>query len=244
MKAGIHLVLLVACLGWGAGLARGDDVNDVNNAADPSLVWLEDVFDANQIDPAIWRVVKIPHSSNKGDIGVDGHGHLVVTATSDDFGQPQAQVFAETISRLSNVPWTYYSAINFSATAVNREDLRLGFWFDMTDGSCAYLAFDSKNGMQLKYGNDKQANAGPLLYQNSWYELKFVWDGVELRTWYRERGRSQWLGGSKGEGLALFSSFTAYPERFRIGVPEIKYPTWLGLTMALLVDYWLMQPPG
>ena len=78
---------------------------------------------------------------------------------------------------------------------------------------------------------------GRRLYEAQWYELKFGWDGTELRGWYRERGRGTWLGGTNNLGLLLYASGSAWPERVKVGQTDIGASSNNDLTMTLLVEY-------
>jgi hypothetical protein len=203
----------------------------------------QDEFSYTNLNPNSWSSLDNDFAAgNVGSVNANGQGQLAVILTNDYPYTPRAQEFAETVKRFPNQPWTCYTAIRFTSNASDHTDLRLGYRFEMADGSYAYLLLDSAKGMQVRYGNHVQSNDGPNLYQNWWYELKFNWSGSELRAWYREKGRSIWLGGTSNAGLVLYSAFPSHPERVKIGQTDIAYPTG-DVTMTLLVDYWNQTEP-
>jgi hypothetical protein len=193
---------------------------------------VQDDFNGTTIDASKWTVTTQNYGSNNGTIAPDGSGFLVINVHSGDSGQPRCQTFIRSITTLP-ASWTCYSRIQFVSNALDRGDTQVGYYFEMSDGSKAFFLFDSRMGMQIRYGNDAESHDGPSLYANNWYELKFVYDGVEIRAWYRETGRSEWLG-----NFALAVSFTAQPERIRIGQSGVQYPSWGSVTHTLTVDYW------
>ena len=79
----------------------------------------------------------------------------------------------------------------------------------------------------------------PVPRTRLWYELKFAWDGEQLKAWYREQGRSQWLG-----DFLLYSSVTTYPERIKLGQTDIQSNSGSDMSLTLWVDYWHLQEPA
>ena len=210
----------------------------------------EDQFTTSPLNTALWRVQRYdmynnPYYPNTGSAGLDDQGHLQIRIGCSRTDTPMAQEYVETIARLPNANWTACTAVNFTNTMTERSDAGLGFRFEMADGKSAYLRFDSRSGMTLKYGSNTGGSFdGPPLYPAQWYELKFAWSNSVLRAWYRERGGLQWLGGSGNAGYTLFSSAATWPERVKIGQTEIATPTSSSSeTMNLLVDYWQAADP-
>jgi hypothetical protein len=145
----------------------------------------------------------------------------------------------ETFNRLPSVTWTSYTSVRFTNNLIGRSDVDLGYRFEMADGSYAYLLFDTRNGMTLKYGGSVRGEVtGPSLTAGSWYDLKFWWDGASLHGSYRATGQPSWVG-----DYLLVTNSAVWPERVKIGQADIATPT-SGSTadLTLLVDYWDMPP--
>jgi hypothetical protein len=201
--------------------------------------WPEDDFNDGVIDPNKWNILYTPHCTNAGAIE-EKNGSLHVAVYQRDECE-LAQVYAESVEAETDEPWTYYAAVYFGASANNWSSVHVGFYFVMEDGSAAFLRFDSVgcSTCRMTFGSATTA-VGPNLWCNRWYELKVSWDSVELRAWYREKGRRAWLG-----GFAIYSSFSTYPETLRIGQAcyGCSAGTWQDLDMHLYVDYWTRTEP-
>ena len=201
--------------------------------------FVEDLFDETVTDPVLWRSRDYDSGGSKASVSRDAWGRLVASANTYYSGYYQGQAFVETVPRMTDTAWEAFTAMKFEADVPGRSDLDLGWRFEMANGSYAYLEFDSVNQMRLKYGNEVAGYAGPSLYQTEWYELKFAWDGDELRAWYREQGRSEWLG-----DFVLYSSVSTYPERIKFGQTDIRSSSADNMTLTLWVDYWQFQEPA
>ena len=207
------------------------------------LSWGDDDFSGGTLDATVWSAFDQDQPYSNGSVALDGSGDLWVQLFSYDNGTI-AQAYVTSAGTMGDTPWAYYTAANFTAAVTRESSLDLGYRFEMADENYAYLQFDATHGMRLKYGNQASANLGASLYQTKWYELKFVWDGTELRAWYRERGGSLWLGGTNNTGYTLYSSTTTYPQTVKIGQTDVEASaSGTDVTMTLLVDYWRTTEP-
>lgn len=137
------------------------------------------------VNPALWTCVDQDQTYSSGSVALDGSGHLRVDVSSSSNG-PVAKEYAASLGTQTDEPWTCYTAARFTASAPGWSTIDLGYRFEMSDNtvsnpSYAFLEFDSRDGMKLKYGDPANTYDGPALYASQWYELKFAWDGTDLR---------------------------------------------------------------
>ena len=205
--------------------------------------WQEDEFDGTDIDPAKWSVACTAQGSNSGVIepnsSCGGSLHAAVYHRTKDYNLPLC--YAESVGDEIDRPWTYYTRVKYQATAVNWTSVHVGFYFVMENGEQAFLRFDSSgcSACRLSYGSGDVAY-GARLWHKVYYDLKFSWDGTALRAWYREPGRTAWLG-----NYAIYSSFTTYPQKVRIGqgCPACNAGTYSDVNMDMYVCYWRLTEP-
>ena len=178
-----------------AGLAMATSYDASFQVVASANNWGEDAFTGSVVDSNRWQVVVTNTAGSSAAVGLDGVGHLRMSASTWDSGYNMGRGYVSSAGVMPESPWVYYTAVRYEADVTGRSDLALGYRFELSDGGHAYLKFDSVNGMRLRYGNQVISRNGSALYEAQWYELKFGWDGTELRGWYRERGRGRgWEG--------------------------------------------------
>ncbi|MFC1736093.1 PKD domain-containing protein [Candidatus Hydrogenedentota bacterium] len=200
-----------------------------------------DEFDGTEINAVSWRVIDNDFT-NTATVETDGEGHLRLSTFSGSwYSNLHGQGFVETQERLPEGPWTLYSRTMYNSNRHNDYGGDLGFAFDMDSGERAYFHFRNNNGTQIYHSKAQGVGEyGAMLHPNAWYEVRFRYDGVELRGDYRKSGDSVWKG-----DYALFASATAKPERLKIGQPEILWVDSGGnVTSTLLVDYISQTEPA
>jgi len=187
---------------------------------DPALQSLPDEdFTYWPLDPAKWTVIDNDFGSNSTvNVAGDGGGALQISLYKDAYNTMLAQGFVEWTDRLSDIPWTLYAQVKYDSNAYNDDGGYLGFTFDIPGQNQAFFRFRNTNGMQVFYSQPgvTGGQAGASLYSKTWYEIRFTYNGIDLRADYRESGNAIWQG-----NYLLFSSPSIKPERLKIGQCDI-----------------------